>query len=290
MKAVHDRQRTRQQPAAVRVEDLISAEILADELVDREHLERVFQDPQHYLPPPRTREPRAKARPEPSPEPERPLARRAKLAGLLLAAAVLIGSVAAAAVLTNRQRDRPPAAEPGKPQITGAVALGGFAAPGRKDDAGHEANDAAAAGTSPSGGGDHAATTTTPTPTSSSSPPGTSRPPDTRYDAGRSSSSADKVAAVRGFYSLVDTDPFRALALLDPLLAGEQPGDLVRSWGAMDSVEVEQAQVQPDGSVRAVVTMRQPDGSRLRITQLLRLAEGTADKIVQAWLLSAEQF
>src|ERR1700716_1936719 len=88
---VHDRLRTRHEPGdAVRVEDVIPADILDDTRVDREYLEQVFREPQKFLPP------RVKQESEPEPEPppleqESLLARRAKLAALVAAAALVAG-------------------------------------------------------------------------------------------------------------------------------------------------------------------------------------------------------
>ena len=99
-----DRQRTRREPHAVRVEDVIPAEILdgVDD-ADRDHLEQAFRDPQRFLP----------RRPEPVSEPKQDedagepgsrFARRAKLAGLVAAGALVAGALAAAPMLTSAHR------------------------------------------------------------------------------------------------------------------------------------------------------------------------------------------
>jgi hypothetical protein len=287
---VHDRQRTRREPAdAVRVEDVIPAEILNDTRVDREYLEQVFREPQKYLPP--------RAKPEPRPKPEQPpqepesrFARRAKLVGLVAAGALVAGSIITASTLTSQHRAQSPVEPAGVRQITGAAALGGFAVPEppssstqgqAKNSKPHtkQTTVAPAAETGPRG----AEPGTPVTPPPSSSKPATP-------SQGSATTTADaKLAAVKSFYSMVDLDPQGALAMLEPLLAGEQPGSLVRAWSSMDAVQVEDARIQPDGSIIAVVTMVQPDGAHLRITQLLRVAEDSSGMISDARLLSTQQ-
>ncbi|MEC3982017.1 hypothetical protein [Amycolatopsis sp. H20-H5] len=98
----------------------------------------------------------------------------------------------------------------------------------------------------------------------------------------------DKLDAVTKFYKSIDLSPSRALGMLTPVLAGSEPGNLIRAWSAMDSIEVVETSLQPDGSILAVVTMRQPDGGKLRVTQLLRMAEDASGLISDARLLSAQ--
>jgi hypothetical protein len=284
---VHDRLRTRREPAdAVRVEDVIPAEILNDARVDREYLEQVFREPQKYLPP--------KAKPEPEPEPEQPpqelesrFARRAKLAGLVAAGALVAGSIITAATLTSQHRAMGASEPSGDRQITGAAALAGFAVP--------------EAPTSSSQGRVNVSTPTLKQPaapateaTLTDEQPGTPAPPSSSQKPTTSRGSAMttpdvKLAAVKKFYSMVDLDPRGALSMLKPVLAGEEPGDLVRAWSSVDAVRVEDARVQPDGSIIAIVTMLQPGGAHLRITQSLRLADDSTGLISDARLLSTQQ-
>jgi hypothetical protein len=286
---VHDRLRTRRGPAdAVRVEDVIPADILNDTRVDLEYLEQVFREPQKFLPP------RVKHEPEPEPEPEQPpleresrLARRAKLAGLLAAAALVAAAIITASTVTGQRRALAPTQTAGVLEITGAAALGGFAV------------------TDPSSSSQGQATTAKPSTRQTSAAPtaeaeqasgqiavtaSTSAPtPSPTRSHSTTTTVADKLAAVNNFYSMVDHDPQNALAMLKPLLAGEQPGDLVRAWRSMGAVQVEDTRVQPDGSILAIVTMLQPDGSHLRVTQLLRLAEDASGLISDARLLSTQR-
>jgi hypothetical protein len=289
---VHDRQRTRREPAdAVRVEDVIPAEILNDTRVDRVYLEQVFREPQKYLPP---RVDKQKPEPEPEQPPQEPesrLARRAKLVGLVAAAALVVGSIITASTMTDGRRAQPPPVKTGDTrEFPGAAALGGSALPG-----------------APSS--EHSETKTlerTPRQTSTATPaPGTERlgsqlgestpiptptsiPAPTTQQVSPTTTTAGKLDAVKNFYSLIDSNPQGALAMLKPLLAGEQPGNLVRAWSSMNAVKVQSEEVQPDGSILAIVTMLQPDGGYLRITQLLRLADDASGLISEARLLSSQ--
>jgi hypothetical protein len=284
---VHDRQRTRREPAdAVRVEDVIPAEILNDTRVDRVYLEQVFREPQKYLPP------RAKQQPEPEPEqppqePESRFARRAKLVGLVAAAALVTGSIIAASTLSGQHRDQPQAATSDAREITGAAALGGFAVPGapaseqdetKTSERGpRETPSPKPVARTESQGGQVGGSAATPSATP------------TTQQGSTTTTTAEKLDAVKKFYEMIDLNPQGALAMLEPLLAGEQPGDLVRAWSSMNAVEVQGAEVQPDGSILAIVTMLQPDGGYLRVTQLLRLADDASGLISDAKLLSSQR-
>jgi hypothetical protein len=284
---VHDRQRTRREPAdAVRVEDVIPAEILNDTRVDRVYLEQVFREPQKYLPPRAKQEP-AREPEQPPREPESSLARRAKLVGLVAAAALVVGSIITASTLTDRHRAQPPLETAGAKEFTGAAALGGFAVAGAPST---ERGDAKTSQRSPR-------QTSSPAPVAEteqhnsqvggSTPTPTSTP--TTQQGSATTTTAEKLVAVKKFYEMVDRNPQGALAMLEPLLAGEQPGDLVRAWSSMDAVEVQDAEVQSDGSILAIVTMLQPDGGYLRVTQLLRLADDASGLISAARLLSTQR-
>jgi hypothetical protein len=301
---VHDGKRSERLAQAGRVEhaeDVLRPELLEDDMVDREHLADVFREPSRYLPPPRLRSRKKVA--APPPEPESPLARRSKLIALIIAAALLSGSIIAAALLGDRQdanRSDGPAA---KPEITGAAALGGFIIPdaARSDAAGPaataedrtvasahepvrrpEQQENRSAGTWSSDSDSVPSSTTSPT-AETSPTTGTELAAETPAPV----ESADPVATVREFYQLVENSPLDALSLLDPVLIGNQTGDLVRVWSSMRSIEIETIEDLGDGTVRAVVLMTQPDDRRLRVTQILRLAEGPEGMIADATLVSA---
>ncbi|GHE95933.1 hypothetical protein GCM10017786_30560 [Amycolatopsis deserti] len=280
MRVAHERRRAIRTPDALRVEELISPEILDNEMVDREYLRQVFREPRKYLPPPRVR-----TRTEPPREPESRGAKLAKLTGLTMAGTLLVGAVVASSMV-SRGRDQSAApASPAPPQITGAAALGGFASGGAPDEQrgghtpGHPQLNLAPAAQAP-------VTPTQAPATGVASAPEASAAPTTTTAAALTD--AEKLAVVNEFYRRVDSAPEKALDLLSPALAGEEAGDLVRAWSTMRQVKVTQANVQPDGSVLAVVLMRRDDGTRLRVTQQLGLDQA-GRSISEAVLLAAEE-
>ncbi|QXV59935.1 hypothetical protein [Amycolatopsis sp. TNS106] len=277
-----DRQRIRREDA-VRVEDVIPEEILNDTRVDREYLEQVFREPQKFVPA-RTREERS---PQPEPEvdePESRAARRAKLAGLVAAGFLVAGAVVTAGVLagTQPQGTVPGAAAP--EVMSGAAALGGLAVPDSTEPQ-RKQETPATSGTS-----------TTPQPSSgtgsgslpqrgSSSSSASSQP---AAKPAAVSTAADKIDAVRKFYQTVDADPYGAMSLITPVLAESGAGKLIEAWSAMDAIQIQDIREQADGTILAIVTMRNPDGGLLRVTQVLEFADETSGLITDARLLSAQ--
>ncbi|MGW3996710.1 hypothetical protein ACWEF6_24755 [Amycolatopsis sp. NPDC004772] len=280
-----DRQRTRREsPHAVRVEDVIPADILdgvAD--ADRDHLEQVFRDPQRFLPA-RTEPVREPEQAEETGEPESRFARRAKLTGLVAAGALVAGAVVAAPMLTSSHRAAAPSGGQSTPAgFTGAAELGGLAvpqhqaggsAPERHSPATSQAEDTPSA--RPASG----------TPRSQPTPAAADPVPDKAADA---RSASRKIQAVKDFYAAIARDSAGALALLSPALVDGTAGELVRTWSAMDAIDVQEAdtQMQPDGSILAVATLHRPDGALVRVTQLFRVAD-TGGLITEAELVSAQ--
>ncbi|HJQ48214.1 MAG TPA: hypothetical protein VJ870_18115 [Amycolatopsis sp.] len=280
MRVVHDRRRSRREPDALTVEDLLSGQVLDVEVTDPERL-RPVRASHEYLPPPSLRSRRTA---EPVREPESTPAKVAKLVGLATAAGLLVSAVVVSSMLT-RERTHAAVANPAPPQITGAAALGGFVP---QDPKSRQSGD----GNRTQGG--QAAAAASSTETSSSSPTATSSAPASESTAPSSTASrrsdVERINLVREFYHRMGSQhPQDALAMLAPALAGDEPGDLVRAWSSMDQIHVDDIEVQPDGTVRAVVTMRQHDGTELRVTQVLSLADDATGVITQAVLLSAEQ-
>jgi hypothetical protein len=281
MRVVHDRRRSRQAPDALTVEDLlISTQVLDVELVDSEYLTEAGREPRKFLPPPRLRVKRPATA---SREPENRLSKVAKLAGLTTAASLLVSAVVASSMLTRERQAEPGRSAVSPPQITGAAALGGFVADpgkaisGEQSDRHYDPPRAVSTSQVPVAATQPAAPATT-----SVSPTTTTAPPEV--------TNAEKLAAVSEFYRrMASPRPEEALTMLAPDLAGAEPGRLVRAWSTMSDVHVDQAEVQPDGSVRAMVTMLQHDGTKLRVTQVLTVAKGTTDLITRAVLLSADQ-
>lgn len=201
---------------------------------------------------------------------------------MLIAASLVTGFVIAAASLAGhrQQQNVPTVVEP-----AGAAALGGFAVPDPVS--GGRGASGATKQAKPDGGSPavvQAAETPAATTDRTGGAPSTAKP---QFAPG--GVPTQKLDIVKKFYEMIDFNPTGALSLLDPLLAGTEPGDLVRAWSSMDAVKVLEATVQPDGSVIAVVTMREPDGGQLRVTQLLRMAETTSGLISEVKLLSAQQ-
>ncbi|MFI6301551.1 hypothetical protein ACIBCH_06770 [Amycolatopsis thailandensis] len=277
-----DRQRIRREDA-VRVEDVIPEEILNDTRVDREYLEQVFREPQKFVPA-RTRE-EPSPRPEPDEdEPESRAARRAKMAGLVAAGLLVAGAVVTAGVLagTQRQGSVPSAAAP--EVMSGAAALGGLAVPDSTEpQRKHEKPTSTSASTTaqPSSGTGSGSLSRQGSATSSTSSRPAAKP-------AAISTAEGKIDAVRKFYQTVDADPYGAKSLLTPLLAESEAGKLIEAWSSMDAIQIQDIREQADGTILAVVTMRNPDGGLVRVTQVLEFADETSGLITDARLLSAQ--
>ncbi|MEW2499266.1 hypothetical protein ACQPXB_04560 [Amycolatopsis sp. CA-161197] len=292
-----DRQRTRREArevTAVRVEDVIPPELLdgvGD--ADRDYLEQVFREPQKYLPP-RSHRAEAARSAEPAEEPESRFARRAKQAGLVGAGALVAGAVVTAALLSGGPRPTTPVAEDTIPAgFSGAAALGGQAVPGPQEHgaggttSGHRQGTQAASGTTQPT--QDTGSTTQQTGAPSTAAPSTTPPSEHAESEGADATSdADKLQAVKAFYSSIDKNPDSALALLAPGLAQGEAGSLVRAWSAARSIDVQETRVQGDGSVVAVAVLHQADGTLLRVTQMFDVVEH--DVISEARLLSAVAF
>jgi hypothetical protein len=98
-----------------------------------------------------------------------------------------------------------------------------------------------------------------------------------------------QVDVVKRFYELLTTKPNSAAKLLSPDLVGANPKEFVESWGIIKTVNVDQTSVRPDGSVLAVVSMQELDGSWLRIEQLFWLTDTTQPRIIGTEVLSAQR-
>ncbi|MGW4483778.1 hypothetical protein ACWEOE_08045 [Amycolatopsis sp. NPDC004368] len=300
-----DRQRTRREArelTAVRVEDVIPPELLDGVgVADRDYLEQVFREPQNYLPPRSHRldsahRVEATRAAEPAEEPESRFARRAKQVGLVGAGALVAGAVVTAALLSGGPRPTTPVAEDSFPTgFSGAAALGGQAVPGPQEHgaggttSGHREGTPAESGDGTRQPTQDIGSTPQQTGAPSTSVPSTTPPSGLGEPTGGSTTSdADKLQAVKAFYSSIDKNPESALALLAPGLAQGEVGGLVRAWSAARSIEVQETRVQSDGSVVAVAVLHQADGTLLRVTQLFDVVEH--DVISEARLLSAVAF
>jgi len=98
-----------------------------------------------------------------------------------------------------------------------------------------------------------------------------------------------QVDVVRRFYELLTTKPNSAAKLLSPDLVGTDPKEFVESWSMIRAVNVDQTSLRPDGSVLAVVSMQEVNGSWLRIEQLFWLTDTTQPRIIGTEVLSAQR-
>ncbi|MFI7118312.1 hypothetical protein [Amycolatopsis sp. NPDC049868] len=277
-----DRQRIRREDA-VRVEDVIPEEILNDTRVDREYLEQVFREPQKFVPARIREEPAPRPEPEED-EPESRAARRAKLAGLVAAGLLVAGAVVTAGVLAGTQRESGTAPGAAPKVMSGAAALGGLAVPDSTEpQRKQETPTTSGTSTKPHPSSGTGAGSLPPRGSSSSS---TSSQQSAKPAA--VSTAEGKIDAVRKFYQTVDADPYGAMSLITPVLAESEAGKLIEAWSAMDAIQIQDIREQADGTILAVVTMRDPDGGLLRVTQVLEFADETTGLITDARLLSAQ--
>ncbi len=206
------------------------------------------------------------------------MAKAAKLIGLAVGSIVLCGSVAAAATLA---RSRPPTAAPAvaaPTPITGIRAL-------RPDTleaqlSGHPGRPSARPGTnaatphSPARSG-HAANKAPSAPAAQAGADPVPTPPSPQQ-------------LVREFYRLVESKPAEAAQLLSPSLLDADLTGFVDAWQSASKVDVDSVQANADGTVQAVVRMLQPDGTWLRVVELLHVTQGSQPLISGAQLLSAQ--
>jgi hypothetical protein len=201
------------------------------------------------------------------------MARAAKLVGLAVGSIVLCGSVAAAATLS---RSRPPATPPVVAAPTPITGIGAL----RPDTLEAQLSDHGGAALAPVTSAKPSASVTVappvgtaPVAVSTPAPP----PP-----------AADPQQLVREFYRLVESQPAAAAQLLSPSLLSTDPTGFINAWQSAAKVEVDSVQANPDGTVQAVVRMLQPDGSWLRVVELLHVTQGSQPLISGAQLLSAQ--
>ncbi|SFR09390.1 hypothetical protein SAMN04488564_103126 [Lentzea waywayandensis] len=197
--------------------------------------------------------------------------RLARAAGLLTGAIVLVSSIAGAAILANK---RP--ANSGVPVTERPVALSGSSALRPDVLSAQLPNERTPV-----------ATTAVPMPQPSALLLQTGEPELSTPEV--SVGPQPQVDVVKRFYELLTTKPGSAAKLLSPELVGANPAEFVRSWGTVKTVNVDQTSVRPDGSVLAVVSMQETDGSWLRIEQLFWLTSTSQPRIVGTEVLSAQR-
>lgn len=196
--------------------------------------------------------------------------RAAKVAGLLTGAIVLVSSVAGAAILAGK---RP--ANTGVPVSERPVALSGASAL-RPD---------VLAAQLPNENPPLQTAADVPQPQPSALLLETPEPATPEVSVGPQ----PQVDVVKRFYELLTTKPNSAAKLLSPDLVGANPKEFVESWGMIKTLNVDQTSLRPDGSVLAVVSMQELNGSWLRIEQLFWLTDTTQPRIVGTEVLSAQR-
>ncbi|HEY7815887.1 MAG TPA: hypothetical protein VIC62_21765, partial [Nakamurella sp.] len=104
--------------------------------------------------------------------------------------------------------------------------------------------------------------------------------------AGPTVSAAD---VVRAFYRLVGSDPNLAAELIQPALLATDSTGFDQAWSSMSRIEIESIQQVSKESVQAVIRMMEPDGSWLRVVELLHVTDSNTPLIDGAELLSAQR-
>jgi hypothetical protein len=215
---------------------------------------------------------------EPADHPRGWFAKGAKLAGLALGSLVLCGSVYAASSLTQH-RQQAAASNSDTTVLTGVGAL-------RPDTVAAQLSGSA-------------------TPPTTRTEPGIATGRATGTVVGRSTAAAtaksqhatlpphtDLVSAadvVTAFYRLVATDPSLAEQLISPALLSTDNSGFDRAWNSMGSIQIESVQQTSANTAQAVVRMLEPDGTWLRVVELLHVTNGDKPLINGAELLSAQR-
>jgi hypothetical protein len=212
-------------------------------------------------------------------------AQAAKIAGLGVASFALCASIAYGSMITHERREHGTAAVPPRPtmDISGEQALlpdrlnsvvpkGGITGLPQLPGPPINASD----------------TIDNPGPNSPmASPPGHQGSP-SGPGMSRGGEPTSKKELVEQFYRLVPTWPAQAFTMLDSNLLGTDLNKFVQSWSTVTGLEVIEVS-ERDDNVFAVVRLRLPDGSHLRVQQLLDVANTTPRKIVGAEILSAQR-
>jgi hypothetical protein len=217
------------------------------------------------------------------------VARAAKLIGLATGSLVLCASVVAASTLAHDRRPTPVTVVSTTPgEVTGAGVLRPDTI-ARQLSAGHHpgASTGAPAG-GPTSTALPAASTTVvvPPPAGPSAGPAPAAVAKLPPPGTLSAAAADNL--VREFYLLAGSQPDAAADLVAPSLLAADPLGFTASWSSVRQVRVDSVQADPTGAVRAVVDLLQPDGSWLRLVELLRVTMGDPPMISGAQLLSAQ--
>jgi hypothetical protein len=203
-------------------------------------------------------------------------AQLAKLASLGLAGAVLCGAVTVSSVIAHQRRDGTHQALRPTAQITGEQAL----LPDKLD----ETLPKAPAPTSPPVVQERQ-TPSVAAPVRPATPE--SFPGGTAASGALDTGPETDLDLVREFYENLPDSPATAFRLVSPELMNTGLGEFLASWSRVDSIDSIDVTQRADG-VLAIVQMRLLGGDRLRIQQLLTVAESPR-RIVGVQLLSAQR-
>lgn len=312
----HARGRTSQ----LEFEDVITVDLPDDGYVDRSYLRAVFRDPHNYLP---TRSRRSHRSNNILNERESILARRAKQSGLFTAIVALVCAVVTAAAMAEHPNRNNTAAANQNRTVEDITALGAFTATS-SDKPSHTRSSATRSQSEPSreevtkrttrdrgdspdeqhgahsqqhrgpAGQHHDTTTTDDADTSGETDESTkmSNGSGTTERAGnpsseRTSRQSEGIQTVQEFYDRAVDSPEDAAALLVPNLLGEGLEMLSTTWDSLTGVHVANVHERADGTVQATLTVHQPDGTQLHLTQLFSFAESGLIGHIQ--LLSAQR-
>lgn len=217
-------------------------------------------------------------------------AQLAKIAGLGVASFLLCAAIAYGSMVNHQRNEQsaapepvPPAAHPAAADISGENAL----LPDLLNRAVPKAGITGAPGL-PGPENNASDTIDNPGPPRQDAPQRSSPDAENVDDAPATDDTASKKELVEQFYRLVPSWPAKAYTLLDPNLLGSDVTQFVQSWSTVSGLEVLDVQERGD-DVLAVVRMRLPDGSHLRIQQLLDVANTVPRRIVGAEILSAQR-
>jgi hypothetical protein len=227
------------------------------------------------------------------PDPEAPCSHRkppskaaqlAKIAVLGVASCVLCAAIAYASMITHRHDQAAP--DQAQPRVRPASDISGEQAllPDLLDRAVPQAGIATAE--LPGSQTNASDTIDNPGPTRQVARP--AEPRSRPAEAPATDDTVSKKELVERFYRLVSSWPAEAYGLLDPNLLGMDVTTFIQSWSTVSGLEILDVQERGD-DVLAVVRMRLPDGSHLRVQQLLYVANTVPRRIVGAEILSAQR-
>jgi hypothetical protein len=213
----------------------------------------------------------------------------AKIACLGVASIALCAAIAYGSMVNHHRRDQTALPAPARPpaDISGEQALlpdlmnRAVPTSGIDDKAELPGEQSNASGTIDNPGPGPLPTAGAPAPQTDGTEPGT---------VAANGAALSKKDTVTQYYRWIQATPDRgrAFGLLDSNLLGTDLGSFVQSWATVTDLQVLDVREQGN-SVLAVVSIGLPDGSHLRVQQLLDVANTVPRRIVGAEILSAQR-